>query len=136
MKNILFFTLILGTIGLTAGSCSPATEVNIIGNWRLDSIYDNYNGFSFTNTSPSPREDNSVFRKGMGEQLQYWYKVKDSILTLSVGKGRPGDEFTILHIDDNMMALKKEKKPLFPGKNQRHYEVRYFSKPDSLNLKW
>lgn len=141
MKNILLFTLVLGTIGFTAGSCSPATEVSIIGNWQLDSIYDNYNGFSFTNTSPSPREvyeyrkDNSVFRKGMGEQLQYWYKVKDSILTLSDVTGRPGDEFTILHIDNNMMALKKEKKPLFPGKNQRHYEVRYFSKPDSLNLK-
>lgn len=141
MKNIFLFSLLLGTIGFTAGSCSPATEVNIIGNWQLDSIYDNYNGFSFTNTSPSPREiyeyrkDNSVLRKGMGEQLQYGYQVKDSILTLSDGTGRPGDEFTILHIDGNIMALKKEKKPLFPGKNQHHYEVRYFSKPDSLNLK-
>lgn len=141
MKNTLLFILILGTIGLMAGSCSPAAEVIIIGNWQLDSIYDNHNGFSFTNTSPSPREvyeyhkDNSVIRKGMGEQLQYSYQVKDSILTLSDGTGRPGDEFTILHISADLMALKKEKKPLFPGKNQRHYEVRYFSRPDSLNLK-
>ncbi|GAO42718.1 hypothetical protein [Flavihumibacter petaseus] len=119
---------------LSSASCGHPAEVNITGNWRLDSIYDYYNGFSFTNKNPSPqevyeyRDNNTVLRKGMGEQLEYRYHRNDSILSLSDQTGRPADEFVILHVDDNLMALKKNKSPLFGGKNQRRYEVRYFSR--------
>ena len=111
-------------------SCNPPADVQIIGNWRMDSIYDNYNGFSFTNTNPFPKEvydykkNNTVLRKGMGEQLEYRYRLTDSILTLTDARGNAGSEFIIIHLDKNRMALKKNRKFLFPGKNQVRYEVR------------
>jgi hypothetical protein len=122
-------------------SCSPKADVQIIGNWRMDSIYDNYNGFSFTNTNPYPKEvyeyrkNNTVLRKGMGEQLEYRYLVNDSILSLTDSAGKAGSEFIILHLDKDRMALKKNRKVLFPGKNQVRYEVRYFTRIDSVELK-
>ncbi len=122
-------------------SCNPKADVQIIGNWRMDSIYDNYNGFSFTNTDPHPKEvyeyrkNNTVLRKGMGEQLEYQYRLADSILTLSNAMGNQNSEFIILHLDENRMALKKNRKFLFPGKNQVRYEIRYFTKIDSAESK-
>lgn len=122
-------------------SCNQSTDVQIIGNWRMDSIYDNYNGFRFTNTNPFPKEvyeyrkNNTVLRKGMGEQLEYQYRLTDSILFFTDGAGDSGNEFIILHLDKNKMALKKNKRTLFPGKNQVRYEVRYFTRIDSVGLK-
>ena len=108
----------------------------------MDSIYDNYNGFSFTNTNPYPKEvyeyrkDKTVLRKGMGEQLEYRYRLTDTILTLTDLTGNQGSEFIILHLDENRMTLKKDRKFLFPGKNQVRYEVRYFTRIDSVGSKW
>ena len=107
----------------------------------MDSIYDNYNGFSFTNTNPYPKEvyeyrkNNTVLRKGLGEQLEYKYQLTDSILSIADAIGNSASEFIILHLDKNKMALKKNKKVLFPGKNQVRYEVRYFTRIDSVGLK-
>ncbi|ULQ53277.1 hypothetical protein [Flavihumibacter fluvii] len=141
MKYFLYALLLMMTASPFFSACNASTETGIIGSWRIDSIYDNYNGFSFTNRDPSPREvyeyrpDNTVLRKGMGEEKLYFYKVKDTILTLSVNNTSPGDDFTILHIDRQQLAIKKNKKPLFPGKNQTRYEVRYFSRIDSASSK-
>ena len=126
---------------LACVSCNQSADIQIIGNWRMDSIYDNYNGFSFTNRNPYPKEvyeyrkNNTVLRKGMGEQLEYRYVLKDSILTLTDTIGNAGSEFIILHVDKNRMTLKKNRKFLFPGKNQVRYEIRYFTRIDSAALK-
>ena len=133
--------ILVVTSSILCASCNPPADVQIIGNWRMDSIYDNYNGFSFTNANPYPKEvyeyrkDNTVLRKGMGEQLEYRYRLTDSILTLVDLTGNQGSEFIILHLDENRMTLKKDRKFLFPGKNQVRYEVRYFSRIDSVGSK-
>lgn len=126
---------------ILCASCNSPIDVQIIGNWRMDSIYDNYNGFSFTNTNPFPkeiheyRENQKMLRKGMGEQLEYGYSVADSILTLKDATGNQESEFIILQLDKNWMALKKNKKFLFPGNNQVRYEIRYFTRMDTAALK-
>lgn len=141
MSGTIPVKILILTLCLAWASCNPRADVQIIGNWRMDSIYDNYNGFSFTNTNPFPKEvyeyrkNNTVLRKGMGEQLEYQYQLKDSILSLADAAGNPGSEFIILHLDKNRMALKKNRKFLFPGKNQVRYEVRYFTRIDSVGSK-
>jgi hypothetical protein len=133
--------ILVVALWLACVSCNQSADVQIIGNWRMDSIYDNYNGFSFTNTNPFPKEvyeyrrNNTVLRKGMGEQLEYKYLLTDSILSITDATGNPASEFIILHLDKNRMALKKNRKFLFPGKNQIRYEVRYFTRIDSVELK-
>ena len=122
-------------------SCNRPSDLQIIGAWRIDSIYDNYNGFSFTNTTPFPQEvyefrkNNTILRKGMGEKLEYQYLLADSILSFADTAGNNATEFVILHLDNSSMALKKNRKILFPGKNQVRYEVRYFTRIDSDGLK-
>jgi hypothetical protein len=132
-------TIILLAI-LCFSACSEPNATKILGSWQIDSIYDYHNGFTFTNRSPHPREvyeyktDNTVLRKGMGEQLEYHYTCHDSILKLSSSKGAELGEVTIVHLDDKTLALKENKKPLFPGKNEMRYEIRYFSRLDSAVL--
>lgn len=134
-------SVLTGILIFLLASCHSSNDGQIIGNWRMDSIYDNYNGFSFTNTNPFPkevyeyRENKTVLRKGMGERLEYRYGITDSILTITNATGNQPSEFTILHLDENRMALKKNKKFLFPGNNQVRYEVRYFTRIDSAGLK-
>jgi len=141
MSGTIPVKILILTLCLAWASCNPRADVQIIGNWRMDSVYDNYNGFSFTNTNPFPQEvyeyrkNNTVLRKGMGEQLEYQYQLKDSILSLADATGNSGSEFIILHLDENRMALKKNREFLFPGKNQVRYEVRYFTRIDSVGSK-
>lgn len=131
----------IGVLSLLCFSCHSPNDAGIIGNWRMDSIYDNYNGFGFTNTNPFPkevheyRENHTMPRKGMGERLEYGFSLADSMLTLTSVTGNQQSEFIILHLDKNRMALKLNKKFLFPGKNQVRYEVRYFTRIDSAGLK-
>lgn len=90
------------------------------------------------NRNPRPREvyeyraDNTVLRKGMGEQLEYKYLCNDSILKLSSSQGVPLGESVIIYLDEERLALKENKKTPFPGKNEFRYEIRYFSRVDSL----
>jgi hypothetical protein len=127
----LFITGIL--IAVSFSSCQSDAQTYLPGTWRIDSVYDYYNGFSYTNTNPTPREvydyrkDSTVLRKGMGEQLLYRYSLKDSTLAI-IASGRQIDQFVIIHIDESFLVLKKDKRFLFPGNNQQRYEVRYFTK--------
>jgi hypothetical protein len=135
MKGLILSSAFFALLAL--GACDQPAEVKIVGSWQMDSIYDNYNGFGFTNKNPYPKEvyeyrkNNTVLRKGMGEQLEYRYACNDSILSISEATGGPSGEFIILHIDQQRMALKKNKQPLFSGKNQVRYEIRYFTRIDS-----
>lgn len=141
MKTLKTLIALITALSLTWVSCNPKTDVQILGNWRMDSIYDNYNGFSFMNTNPYPKEvyeyskNNTVLRKGMGEQLEYKYALADSLLTLNDKTGNQSSEFIILHLGNKQMVLKKNRKFLFPGKNQVRYEIRYFTKVDSADSK-
>jgi hypothetical protein len=127
----LFITGIL--IAVFFSSCQSEAQTYLPGTWRIDSVYDYYNGFSYTNRNPTPREmydyrkDSTVLRKGMGEQLLYRYSLKDSTLAI-IASGRQIDQFTIIHIDEALLVLKKDKRFLFPGNKQQRYEVRYFTK--------
>lgn len=141
MRSVIGVSILIVVMSILSVSCDSLSNVKVTGNWRMDSIYDYYNGFTFTNTNPFPkevyeyRENQSVLRKGMGEQLEYRYALTDSILTLTDPTGNQESAFIIVYLDNNRMALKKNKKVLFPGKNQVRYEVRYFSRMDSAGLK-
>lgn len=127
----LFITGML--IAVFFSSCQSDAQSYLPGTWRIDSVYDYYNGFSYTNRNPTPKEvydyrkDSTVLRKGMGEQLLYRYSLQDSTLAI-IASGRQIDQFVIIHIDDSLLVLKKDKRFLFPGNNQQRYEVRYFTK--------
>ncbi|HRP57474.1 hypothetical protein [Agriterribacter sp.] len=135
MKKQFFPDFLLAAAVCCLHACSSApVQQRIIGTWQVDSIYDYYNGFDFMNKHPHPAEvfrygtDSIVSHEGMGEQLLFRYYCNDSALFFNDMNGNPVSEYIILYIDKNHMVLRKDKSPLFPGKNQEKYEVRYFSK--------
>jgi hypothetical protein len=64
----------------------------------------------------------------MGHQSKYLYEVKKNQVLLKDTNGVPGAKLTIIKIDSTQLALKKEKLALFPGKNQEHFEIRFFTR--------
>ena len=97
-------------------------------------MYDYSNGFSYTNKTPYPAEvhvynpDSTFLRKGMGHQSKYLYEVKKNQVLLKDPTGVPGAKLMIIKIDSTQLALKKEKLAAFPGKNQEHFEIRFFTR--------
>lgn len=105
--------------------------------WQVDSIYDYYNGFGYMNRTPYPKEifryrkDSIATHEGMDRQLLFHYATTDTSIILRDMQGNLVSDFKILELTEDKLVLKKTKSPIFPGKNQERYEIRYFSKLDS-----
>ena len=117
-------------------------EKQIQGTWKTDSISNFVNGFSHTNNSQDEHWSNfeyndkqEVFERRKAEFRKYNYKLisRDSLVYLdSAGNFLNGYE--ILKLDENQLILKKDQKPYLPGKNQKLYEIRFFSKISSDSI--
>lgn len=122
---------------LAWASCEPTIEeANLIGEWRVDSVYVFENGFDYTQEGVEGRwprytyqENGKVteMKDGMKKEFMYRFAGKDSLLYLS-----PQQEvmngYKILHFSPKALVLKKMRVPKFPSPGQQMYEVRYFSK--------
>jgi len=117
-------------------------ERQIQGTWKTDSISNFVNGFSHTNNSQDEHwsnfeynEKNEVFERRKAEFRKYDYKIVsgDSLVYLdSAGNFLNG--YKILKLDESHLILKKDQKPYLPGKNQKLYEIRFFSKISSDSI--
>jgi hypothetical protein len=139
--SFIFFLL----IGLCQCQPSlPSQEKKLMGEWKIDSIYQYVNGFSLTKRIPE--RDWSTFEylpqgimaeKREEQQKRYRYQLiaADSLIyTDSTGTLLSG--FRILKLDDQRLVLKKVRQPFLSGKNQHLYEIRFFSKmqPDGTTV--
>lgn len=118
-------------------------EKQIQGTWKTDSIANFVNGFSHTNNSQDEHwsnfeynDKNEVFERRKAEFRQYNYRLvsSDSLVYLdSAGSFLNG--YKILKLTEDQLILKKDQKPYLPGKNQKLYEIRFFSRilPDSIS---
>lgn len=140
--SALFIIVSVGFI-FTFSACSSRKQTlqAIQGSWIVDSIYDYYNGFGFMNTQPNPREtfrylaDSIMYREGMNRQRLYHYYVTDSSIVVKDVQGNLVSDHKIELLSKSNMVLRKDKKEIFPGKNQERYEVRFFSRIDSAGVK-
>ena len=118
-------------------------EKQIQGTWKTDSILNFVNGFSHTNNSQDEHwsnfeynNKNEVFERRKAEFRKYSYKIvsADSLVYLD-SAGTILNGYQILKLDNNQLILKKDQKPYLPGKNQKLYEIRFFSRtsPDSTS---
>ncbi len=128
------FVLLIGLCQCQA--LVPFQERKLIGEWKIDSIYQYVNGFSLTKRIPE--RDWSTFEyqpqglmaeKREDQQKTYRYQLisADSLIyTDSSGTLLSG--FRILKLDGQRLVLKKIRQPFLSGKNQHLYEIRFFSK--------
>ena len=129
-------------LAFIAFSCnSGIDQKNLQGAWRIDSMYDFYNGFTYMNRNPQPPEvhvykgEHTMLRRGMGHERPYYYSIDGNQLLISDTLGAPASPHLVLRLDSNQLVLKRESAPLFPGGKQERYIVRYFTRIPLDSLK-
>jgi len=118
-------------------ACSSAPEDRITGVWRVDSTYNYYNGFDYTERDEGIdwadcwyAADGAVKEIRFATYREYRYHIRgDRLVWESMADGREVN-FEVLHLGPNRLVLKRVKPPMFPGDNQERYEVRYFSRTE------
>tara|TARA_R110002124_G_C8971436_1_gene515159 strand:+ start:4719 stop:5120 length:402 start_codon:yes stop_codon:yes gene_type:complete len=130
LKTGLIFCLIFGfTL-----SCETSYEQKIIGEWRLDSAYYHYNQFNFSSHGWHQEETYKYLPTGetitsaVNSSVSNKFSIEDKRLKYFDSNGELVNIYDILSIDGKNMVLRTDKKPIFKGKNQNRFEVRYFSK--------
>ncbi len=132
LKMGFIFCFILGLLF----SCDTSYEQKIIGEWRLDSAYYHYNQFNYSSQGWHQEETYKYLPTGeaitsaVNASVSNKYSIEANHLKYFDGKGELVNVYDILSIDAENMVLRTDKKPLFKGKNQNRFEVRYFSRMD------
>jgi hypothetical protein len=124
-----------GFIGVCCTQQSSDKKELIIGSWKTDSVYTFYNGFGFTrkDTEEIPLQhyqaDGKLKMTRDDESRFFFYSmpVTDSLIQKTLDNKNLG-RYKIILLDENRLILKIAKSPLFTGKNQERFEVRYFSR--------
>jgi hypothetical protein len=105
------------------------------GHWKLDSVYNFYNGFGHTSLDVADfphhhyLEDGQLQMTKNEEVRDFLYEIHPpDTLLFRTQNGKPLEKTVILSIDQTQLVLKKELSPVFQEKNQHRYEVRYFSR--------
>lgn len=124
-----------GFIGVCCTQQPSDRKELIVGSWKTDSVYTFYNGFGFTrkDMEETPLQhyqaDGKLKMTRDDESRFFFYSMPttDSLIQETLDKKNLG-HFKILLLDENSLILKITKTPLFSGKNQERFEVRYFSR--------
>jgi len=108
---------------------------SLVGNWKVDSIYTYYNGFTFTRKDVTDQPllgyqpDGKLMMSMNNESRFFTYELsaQDTLVHRNADE-KILDKFVVLKLDAQHLIVRKETPPLFKGNNQVRYEVRYLSK--------
>jgi hypothetical protein len=135
MKIYSYNLLAITILSMVVLSCkSTVDQKTLHGAWRMDSLYDYYNGFSYMNRDPQPAEvhvykgEHTMLRRGMGHEREYYYAIEGKHLIISDTLGAPEGKHIVLRLDSTQLVLKKENRPIFSGENQVKYQIRFFTR--------
>ena len=126
-------TLSIAAVLLLAG-CRHYNTADLQGSWKIDSIRTFYNGFTMATAAAGDEplqhyEPEGRLRMTQGTEFRYFlYELRDDTLTQFTTEHQKLETFTVVQLDAGHLVLRKEKKPLFQGKEQQRYETRYYSK--------
>ncbi len=119
------------------GACqSPQPSEKILGAWKVDSTYNFYNGFDFTEQENGADwaillyEDKGTVKeiKFNTYQEHHFEFVRNDSMVFKNESGKVVSSFRLKFVDDDHLILRKDKAPVYAGKNQKRYELRYFSR--------
>lgn len=122
-------------LGITCHSCAPEPEALILGSWKVDSVYAYYNGFDYWEYEEGAdwavyeyTPDGYMKEIKFGTYRPYRYQLSGDTLFWVAEQEPEAGQFQILALQPDYMVLRKEKAPLFSGRSQQRYEIRFFSK--------
>lgn len=137
MKLFFHYLSLLSTAFLL-GACGSEPREILLGAWQVDSVYLYYNGFEQRQTMPGAdwalhqyRPDGTVREIKFDTYRSFRYQIVEDRLYWRSRDGRTGGTYQILELQPWRLVLKREKPPLFPGRRQERYEVRYFSRAEA-----
>jgi len=115
--------------------CAPDKRELLQGSWKIDSVYSFYNGFGFTRTDTEeeplqhyqPDGRLRMTREAEFRFFLYEMPTSDSLVHRSLDK-KMLSKYQVVKLDHERMVLRKEMQPVFPGKGQVRYELKYFSR--------
>lgn len=133
------------SVCLLCFSCQKkAPQDYLIGAWKVDSTYTFYNNFSYTETKGGLDWATYIYEAaGVMKEIKYdsyqtyFFEIAADSITVRPTQGGDEISFQILQLSRDHLVLKKKKQPIFSGKNQDRYEIRYLSKttiPDDQML--
>lgn len=115
-------------------SCSNRGPEDLYGTWKLDSIHSMYNGFGHTSLDVEHfplhhyKAEGQLTMSKDDDTRYFVYEIHSDTMVHKTKDGRILDKSVILTLTPNLLALKKELPPVFPGKGQYRYEIKYFSR--------
>lgn len=119
-------------------SCASDPEELLLGTWQVDSVYSYYNGFDIWEYEKGMdwadyeyTPDGKMKEIKFGTFRAYRYRLSgDSLFWISESEPKAG-WFEIIDLRPDYLVLKRVKAPLFEGKSQERYEIRFFSRIDA-----
>ena len=137
MKLCFQYLSLLSTV-LLLGACGSEPREILLGTWQVDSVYLYYNGFEQRQTMPGAdwalhqyRPDGTVREIKFDTYRAFRYQIEEDRLYWRRPNGRTDGAYQILKLQPQRLVLKREKPPLFPGRRQERYEIRYFSRGEA-----
>jgi hypothetical protein len=126
--------ILAGIVFITI-TCDTKEKSSIVGTWKVDSIYTNYNGFTFTRKDIADEplleyqsDGRLKMTKGTESRFFLFDAIQDTLFHRNLDHAML-EKFLIQKLNGNQLALRKEMSPVFTtGKNQKRYEIRYLSK--------
>lgn len=120
------------------GACqrqNPIHSESLLGEWKADSLYNFDNGFGFTHSYLGTGQHYTFLENGkvseekdqLKREFLFELKDKDSLF-FNTPDGKVMGRYQIIKLLSNQLVLKKNKKPMLPGKNQEMYQVLYLSR--------
>jgi len=130
MNRLFFFV-----VALLLMRCENDRRAEVIGTWKIDSVYSYYNRYGFTHYNPPV---NPLFHFQADGKLKMTLKEESRFQTYTlphpdslVFYGPDSTvvaKYLIVELTENRLVLKERKQPLFKGENQERYELKYFSR--------
>lgn len=122
-------------ITLISLGCTPHPSEVIVGSWQVDSVYSYYNGFDLWEHEEGPdwanyeyTLDGQMKEIKFGSYRSYRYELSGDILFWVSEQNQEAGQFELLELQSDYMVQRRSKAPIFPGKGQERFEIRYFSR--------
>lgn len=115
-------------------SCHQDRNLLLQGTWKVDSVYSFYNGFANIEKDVMGLEEYTYLPDGTvnvtwrGSTRSWKYQLVGSDSLVYFEGQHEVSRFNILSIEERRLVLRKDLKPIFKGKDQDRYEIRFFSK--------
>lgn len=127
-------------VGLLCCNCTSEPKELLLGSWQVDSVYSYYNGFDLWEYEERADwatyeylPDGKMKEIKFGTFRPYRYHISGDTLFWVANNEPKSGWFEILALHPDFMVLKSNKAPIFPGKAQERYEIRFFSRAPISN---